>query len=349
MQFSAQAATVLAAAVPGVAQGSNKTMSPRQAMSTITLSNPPASDDGATLAPPIITITQGMPGGGHQAAAEAPQPAAPSTVTVTETVTATQSVVQVQVVPSVTTLVAVLPIATTVRINAGGGRPAATVTVPGLTLTRTILTAGPTMTRKVAGWVDTSTIYRTVVAGITGIGESDPLSTSSSSSSVGFFVGTKTVTAASVTVTQVTTTTATTAKPTTIVGNSSGSSSSSSSKSGSYCCLEGWRPDLEWVGDRHMIANVWTNGWGDERDGCHKGMLDNLRALRGSMDMVWKCRPDEGGGGARAQFSFVTLQGSTPITDIIKVASPGGRDKGVECSLGCPPEKLWDWAKSEWL
>ncbi|KLU81148.1 hypothetical protein MAPG_00243 [Magnaporthiopsis poae ATCC 64411] len=301
MRFSAQAATVLAA-VPGVAQG-NKTMSPRQATSTIALPSPPASDDSASLevsAPIHSPVKRGA-----------------------------------YSLASWTTLVAVLPVATTVC-----GRPA-TVTAPGLRYTRTILTAGPTITRKVAGWVDTSTIYRTVVANMTGIDESsDPVSTSSSSS--GFFAGTKTITAASVTVTQVTTTTATAAKPTT-------PASSSNSKSGSYCCLEGWRPDLEWVGDRHMIANVWTSGWGDERDGCHKGMLDNLRALRGSMDMVWKCRPDQGGGGARAQFSFVTLQGSAPITDIIKVASPGGRDKGVECSLGCPPEKLWDWTKSEWL
>ncbi|KAL8419797.1 hypothetical protein RB594_002818 [Gaeumannomyces avenae] len=227
-----------------------------------------------------------------------------------------------------------------VPVVAVGGQDAAawTVLVAGPDVTRTVLVSGPTVTRKVAGSVETTTAYRTVVASTTATGP-DP------DSSFGFFVGTKTVTAPAEIVTAVLAVTKT----------KDGSSSRDNwpttvaSTSGSWCCLEGWRPKEEWVGDRHMVANVWTRGWGDERDGCHKGMLDNLHGLRGSLDMVWKCRVDARGGGARAQFSFVTVRGSKPVTDIIRRASPNGADEGVECRLGCPPEQLWDWTKSEWL
>ncbi|KAL8304010.1 hypothetical protein RB597_004652 [Gaeumannomyces tritici] len=227
----------------------------------------------------------------------------------------------------------------TQTVPVSGPAVTSTVLVSGPTITRTVAGSSDTITRTVAGSVDTMTAYRTVVANTTATGP-DP------DSSFGFFVGTKTVTAPAEIVTAVLAVTKT----------KDGSSSRDNrltavaSTSGSWCCLEGWRPKEEWVGDRHMVANVWTRGWGDERDGCHKGMLDNLHGLRGSLNMVWKCRVDaRGGGGARAQFSFVTVRGSKPVTDIIRRASPNGADEGVECRLGCPPEQLWDWTKSEWL
>ncbi|EJT71266.1 hypothetical protein GGTG_10525 [Gaeumannomyces tritici R3-111a-1] len=126
---------------------------------------------------------------------------------------------------------------------------------------------------------------------------------------------------------------------------------SPTSKSGSYCCLEGFIPQAMPTGDRHMVVNVWTKGWGDEPDGCHKGLLDNLKPLSGGLHMLFKCRVDAlgGDGSARVQFSKVLTAGSDSITQAIEVASPGRKDAGVHCQMGCPREQLWDGVTSGWL
>lgn len=106
---------------------------------------------------------------------------------------------------------------------------------------------------------------------------------------------------------------------------------------GSWCCAEPYD-----IGDKWIDFHLFTRGWGNEPDGCHKGLLDNIRGQCGSV-VGWECKRLVNSRGVQGTYAkgLISFGGfSKCLENAIWLASPkNNREVDVKCGGICAKDQ----------